>query len=407
MNVVFIHQNFSAQFKHLARIWSADPKNRIVAICREYAPALKEPAFSKVEKLVYKPARQPSPNIHHYVHNIEVGVLNGQAVAKVLYALKKRGFVPDIAFAHIGWGEALYFKEVFPDTPLVAYCEFYYHARGVDADFDPEFPVTEDDNLRIVTRNAISLLSLSQCDLGVSPMPWQKQLFPQEYQPKIQVIHDGIDVEEILPATEARFMLPNGRVLTNKDEVVSYAARGLEPYRGFHVFMRAVEEICRRRPNCQIVIAGEDKVWYGRPLPGNQTYREKIVSKLDINPNQVHFLGTLPYADHLKLLQVSSVHVYLTVPFVLSWSMLEAMATECVLVASATPPVQEVVAHGKNGLLVDFFAHTQLADAVDQVFEHPQRMRHLSKQARQDIINNYKVDNTLRSYQALYKTLVK
>ncbi len=407
MNIIFIHQNLLAQYEHLIDRLSQDSSNNLVGICRDYAPAVKTNNHPKIRLLVYKPIREPTKNIHRYVYNIESSVLNGQAVAKVLHELKREGFSPDLCFAHIGWGEALYFKDIFPGVPLIAYCEFYYHAKGVDADFDPEFPITTDDELRIRTRNAVTLLSLVCSDRGVSPIEWQKQLFPIEFQNKISVIHDGIDTSLITPDILATFTLPDGTQLDCKDEIVTFTVRNLEPYRGFHIFMRAVEEVCKRRPFCHILITGGDGVSYGARLKSNETYREKMLREVEIDSDRVHFLGEISYSTHRKILQISSIHVYLTVPFVLSWSALEAMSAGCVVIGSDTPPVKEVIQHNKNGLLVNFFSYQHIADLIDQVFNHPNRMQHLRDQARIDVVKRFDINLTLAMYEQLINDILK
>lgn len=403
MNVLFIHQNFPGQFRHLAGHLAADPGNRVLAICQPHAP--RHPKVPNT--LVYRPARKPGPDTHHYLRSLEDGILNGQAVAKVLLKLRKAGFTPDIVIAHPGWGEALYVKDVFPATRLLSLFEFFYHADGADANFDPEYPLTLDGRARIRTRNALHLLNLAACDAGVSPTHWQKSLHPAEYQSAISVIHEGIDTRVAVPNPQQTFTLPNGKVLTRQDEVVTYVARNLEPYRGFHQFMRAAEEICRRRPNAEIVIVGGDDVSYGQRLPKGQTYRQKLLQEVSIDPMRVHFLGRIPYERYLALLQVSSAHVYLTVPFVLSWSMLEAMSAGCLVIGSDTAPVREVLEHGKNGLLVDFFSPQQIAAAMDEVLVHEDRMQALKTAARQTIIERYEVRNALMLYQKVINSLLR
>lgn len=397
MNIIFIHQNFPGQFRHLAGHLADNPKNRVVAICQPHAPRL-----PKVRNtLVYKPSRKPAPTTHHYLRNMEEAVLNGQAVAKVLLRLQKQGFTPDLVVAHPGWGEALYVKDVFPETPLLSFFEFYYHAKGADAGFDPEFPLTMDGRTRIRTRNALHLLNLAACDAGISPTRWQKNLHPAEFHSKISVLHEGVDTRLAVPNPSQRFTLPDGKVLTRSDEVITYVARNLEPYRGFHIFMRAAAEICKRRPNCRIVIAGGDEVSYGVRLPHGKTYREKMLEEVAIDPERVIFTGILPYLQYLALLQVSSAHVYLTVPFVLSWSILEAMSAGCLVIGSSTLPVEEVVRHGENGLLVDFFSPTRIADAVDEVLAHPDRMQGLREAARRTIVEQYDVREAIAKYLKL------
>ncbi|HBA53987.1 MAG TPA: glycosyl transferase family 1 [Syntrophorhabdus aromaticivorans] len=401
MNVVFIHQNFPGQFRHLARYLASSPRNRVVGICQPQAPGILDPQFASVVKSVYRPHREHSKTIHPYLINIERGVINGQGCAKVLMDLKKKGFKPDIAFAHTGWGEALYFKDVFPDVPLIGYFEFYYRGEGADLGFDPEYPATIDGRMRVRTWNTIQLEGLVSAEAGVSPTGWQKSLYPSEFQQKIAIIHEGINTEQIRPDPSQSLTTPNGTTLTKDREVVTYIARGLEPYRGFHVFMKAAGEICRRRPKCHIVITGGDEVRYGKKLPDGESYRERLLKEVTLNPARVHFLGLVPYETHLRTLQISSAHVYLTIPFVLSWSALEAMAASCVVIGSATPPVKEVIEDGRNGLLVDFFSPQQIADKVDEVFDHRDRYHRIGEQARKDIMKRYEVRNSLAAYQKL------
>ena len=216
----------------------------------------------------------------------------------------------------------MYVKDVYPNTKLINYFEFFYHGNGADTNFDPEFPNSLDDVLRIRTKNSINLLSLQASGAGVSPTQWQKSLYPSEFQPKISVIHEGVNIDIAKPNSEALFTLPNRRKLTTKDKVVTYVARNLEPYRGFHQFMRALPEICQRQPDCHVLIVGGDDISYGRKLDSGLNYREKLLQEISFDQNRVHFFGKLSYTDYLSVLQISSAHVYLTVPFVLSWSML-------------------------------------------------------------------------------------
>ncbi|BAL24634.1 glycosyltransferase family 4 protein [Azoarcus sp. KH32C] len=402
MDVLFIHQNFPGQFRHLAAHLAADPKHRVVAICQPHAP--RHPKVPNT--FVYQPARKPRPGTHHYLHGMEDGVLNGQAVARVLLKLKKQGFAPDIVIAHPGWGEALYVKDVFPATRLLSFFEFFYHSDGADANFDPEYPLSFDGRARIRTRNALHLLNLTACDAGISPTHWQKSLHPAEFHSKISVIHEGIDTRAVAPNPRQTFTLPNGKILTFQDEVVTYVARNLEPYRGFHQFMRAAEEICRRRSKTEFVIVGGDDVSYGQRPSDGQTYREKLLQEVRIDPKRLHFLGRIPYERYLALLQVSSAHVYLTVPFVLSWSMLEAMSAGCLVIGSDTTPVREVLEHGKNGLLVDFFSPKHIADAIEEAFSHESRVQLVRRAARQTVIESYQLEIGLSRYQKIIESLV-
>ncbi len=407
MNVLFIHQNLPGQFRHLIRYFLSSPENNVVGICQPQAPGIQDAFFKRVVKGVYKPHRKPAKGTHPYMVKVEEAVLNGQGAARTLLGLKEKGFRPDLVFAHIGWGETLYFKDIYPDVPLIGYCEFYYHGEGVDLDFDPEFPGTIDTRLRVRSWNMIQLSSLVSADTFVSPTEWQKSLYPKELRHKISVIHEGVDTDIVKPESSQRLVLPDGTVLTKDMEVVTYTARGLEPYRGFHVFMRAVGEICRRRPNCHIVITGGDGVHYGKRLPDGLSYREKMLKEVSIDPRRVHFMGYVPYNTHLEILKVSSAHIYLTIPFVLSWSMMEAMAAGCVIVGSSTPPVEEMIDDRRNGILVDFFSPGEIADRIDEILDDPNRMVYFGQAARNDIVEKYNANDKLAEYKTLWESLLK
>jgi glycosyltransferase involved in cell wall biosynthesis len=293
-------------------------------------------------------------------------------------------------------------------VPLLAYFEFFYHFRGVDMGFDPEYTTIFSNPSHLRTRNAINLLGFDATDWGNAPTHWQRSVYPPEMRRRISVIHEGVDTDIVKPDEDAWFRVGD-RILTRKDEVVTYVARNLEPYRGFHIFMRALAEIQRRRPNCHALIVGGDGVSYGYPtLPGT-TYRETMLRELKgkIDLSRTHFLGQVPYEAYLNLLQVSSAHIYLTYPFVLSWSFIEAMAAGCVMIGSNTPPVLEVLRNGVNGLVVDFFSASKIADRVDEVFEDADRMAEIRRRARQTAVEGFDLKTRqLPNWEALIGDII-
>ncbi len=356
MNVLFIHQNFPGQFRHIAVHMAKMPGVQVLAIGRQQAPGL-----PGIRLLRYTPHRRASAHTHPYVRTFEDGVLHGQQVLRLLLDLKAKGYRPDVVVAHPGWGEALYVKDAFPNVKLIHFCEYYYQPQGADAGFDPEFPLAVNGAANIRSRNALHLLNLENCDLGITPTRWQHSLHPAAYRDKIQVIHEGIDTANLGPDSEATLQLPNGRVLKAGEPIITYVARNLEPYRGFHSFMRALPEILKEHPTCQVVIVGGDGVSYGSKPKGAPNWRSKLLAENPLDLNRVHFLGKVPYATYKKVLQVSAVHIYLTYPFVLSWSLLEAMASGCLVIGSDTAPVREVIRDKENGLLVDFFKPDEIS----------------------------------------------
>lgn len=324
--------------------------------------------------------------------------------------LHRVGYRPDIVCCHPAWGEGLYLRDIWPDTVLLYFCEFFYHAHGYDSDFDPEFPLGLDGRLRTRTRNAVHLLSLDAADWGISPTRWQQSSMPAQYRPRISVIFDGVDTAALTPVPDARLEIGEGVVLDSSAEVITFVNRNLEPYRGYHVFMRALPRLLAARPKAHAVIIGGDGVSYGAAPPPGQSYKQRYLDEVKdaLDLSRVHFLGRVPYPRYLEVLRASSVHVYLTYPFVLSWSLIEAMSAGCAVVASATAPVKEVVRDGENGLLFDFFDGEALVDRVGAVLDDPQRLAPMRAAARRTAIEHYDLATVclprqLRLIQALVR----
>jgi glycosyltransferase involved in cell wall biosynthesis len=367
MRFLFVHQNFPGQYRHIAAHY-ARAGHEVVAV-GENKNLRRNDRIPGVRLLGYD---APTAGT-----GVQASLQRGRRVALGAAHLGRNGFVPDVIFAHIGWGEAVFLKEIFPSARLVLYCEYFYRSHGGDVGF--ESAATPERRLQVRVMNAPLLMALDASDIGMAPTRWQQSRFPAVYRRGIHVIHDGIDTDRITPGDRTT------------DELVTYVSRNLEPYRGFHAFMRAIPQIQRRRPKARVVVVGGDEVSYSPRLPGNETYRARMLAELagHIDLSRVSFLGRIRYSDYLDLLRRSSVHVYLTYPFVLSWSMLEAMATGCLVVGSSTPPVQEVIRDGENGLLVDFFSPQAIAERVAYALEHQAELQPLRQRARQTVVARY------------------
>lgn len=387
MKLLFVHQNFPGQYLHLARHLGGETGNEVVFLTQR-----KDATLPGVKKILYAPKRKPCRQTHHYLREAEAGVLNGQEVARMAHALKKSGFVPDVMLGHNGWGEIWYLKDIYPKIPLIGYFEFFYRAEGADIEFEPGVSEQLDTAPRLRTKNVGNLLGLEAADLGQCPTRWQQSLYPERYRTMLRVIHEGIDTRVVKPNPLAKLPLPSGdRELKAQDEVVTYVARNLEPYRGFQSFMRCLPAILARRPNAHVLIVGGNEVSYGKRLPEGKTYREEMLKELgdSLDMNRVHFLGRVPYPTFLTVLQISRAHVYLTYPFVLSWSMLEALSAGCLVIGSRTAPVEEVLRHGENGLLVDFFDTAGITDAVVDALSNPEAYRAVRERARRTVVEGY------------------
>jgi glycosyltransferase involved in cell wall biosynthesis len=388
MNILFIHQNFPGQFLHIAQLL-AQQNHRVVAIRQDQAKQM-----PGVQVFAYTLRRANTPGIHPFVLEFESKVYRGEACAQVALQLRQQGFYPELMIAHPGWGEALYLKDVFPQAQLIVYAEFYYRPYGQDINFDPEFPTDSfTSHARLQTKNAVLQLALESMDRGVSPTVWQARTHPEWAQRKLHVIHDGINTQRACPNPQAWIHLPDRQIkITPGQPTVTFVARNLEPVRGYHCFMRALPKILAQQPQARILIVGGDGYSYGaKPEQGSyrQRYLQEVQAELD--PSRVFFLGRVPYNTLLQLFQVTSCHVYLTYPFILSWSMLEAMSCGAVVVGSRTPPVAEVIDDGVNGFLVDFFDSEGLAETVCQILAQPQAWTSLQTAARNTIIERYEL----------------
>jgi glycosyltransferase involved in cell wall biosynthesis len=390
MNILFLHPNFPSQFRDLAANLARDPRHKVVFITEQPSGKL-----SGVHKIVYKKVRAPAKQTHPYLIGLEQGILHGQQAYRAGMQLKKSGFVPDIIYGHSGFGPTLFMKDLFPQVPLLCQFEWFYHAHGTDADFDPADPLTLDDEARIRVKNAAILLDLYACDAGCSPTYWQKRQFPPEYQHKLFVCHEGIDTDYFQPEP-ARLVLPRLKLdLSEVDEVVTYVARGMEPYRGFPQFIEAAHRLLQERPGCHVVIVGDDRVAYGRKPPKGKSFKSILLEKFPLDPERVHFTGLIPYAEYRQVLRASAVHVYLTRPFVLSWSLLEAMATGCLVLASNTAPVREVIENGRNGILVDFLSAEKIAQQIAHALDGRKDLGRLRDNARATILHRYSLRELL------------
>ncbi|MDD3436377.1 MAG: glycosyltransferase [Candidatus Gastranaerophilales bacterium] len=399
MKILFLHRNFPAQFRHVAFELAKNPLNLILFITCNDSMNLRG-----INKLVYTP-RPVSKGCNNFLYLYEDNVNHGQDAATLALALKQRGIIPDVIYGH-SWGQNMFMKDIFPDVPLICYFEWFGKTKGADLDFDGRL-IDENYEARIRFNNSSLLLDLDSCDVGVSPTNWQRSQFPKEFQDKIKVVPDGVNTEICKPDPNAKFIIADKNLeLTTKDEVITYATRGMEPYRGFPQFMEAAEKILKKRPNAHVVIAGQDAVFYGQPLPKG-TFKELMLDKLDLDMNRVHFVGSLAFHDYVSLLQISSAHVYLTYPFVMSWSALDAMAIGCCIVASNNYPVLEFIKDGYNGLLADFYDIDGIVDKIEYALDNRDKMQEIRKNAVKTIVENYDFKDTLPKHIQFIESMIK
>lgn len=382
MNVLFLHNNYPAQFLHVAAALAQNPHNRIVFLAqhnRRPELQLNNVRFVRVPSVTPPDTKDEAEKV------AVVNLRTGQAYANAMLELAKTGFVPHVVHDHPGWGGSLFVSDIFPEAARVSFFEWFY-SRGADYAFmarGKARPAKQFSANRM--RNHVQLDALRECNFGIVPTMWQFAQYPVEFSSKLRIVHDGVDTAFFSPLESSP------RVIGDVDfsavpEIVTYATRGLEPYRGFPQFYRSLEAILAERPDCHIVIMGDDKTHYSKPRSDGKTWGQAMREECPLDRNRVHFMNFSNYETYRNLLRISSVHVYLTIPFVLSWSLLEAMSCQCLIVASGTEPVREFVRHEENGLLTPFWDHEALAGAVVDALRQQKEYEPLRKAARQTVL---------------------
>lgn len=398
MRILFLHNNFPGQYRRIVNFLREREDIEMVA----GTLASNEQDF-RVARVNYTPHRDVSDKIHPTLVSVERAVLHAQAAFQALYALHREGWAPDLVCSHSGWGPSLLIRELWPNTRLLSLYEWYYRPRGSDADFLA--PMSHDGAARTLFKNLPILADVAAMDWGTSPTRWQWSQFPEHLRSNISVLHEGVDCDFFAPGEAS--VTVGERTFTAEDEVITYVARGMEPYRGFPQFMEALSKLQKRRPNLHVLIAGNDRTAYGRRRDDGKTHREHALATLDLDVSRIHFMGLVPLPTLCSMFRITRAHVYLTVPFVLSWSMLEAMATGALVLGSATPPVRELISHDVNGVLTDFFDTDRIADDLEAILKGDVDTARLKQAARDTILADYALPLILPRQWALMRAVAR
>jgi glycosyltransferase involved in cell wall biosynthesis len=395
VKVLFVHQNFPGQFKFLAPALALAGHEVVALTMQKVKPGV----WNGIRIVPYAANRSTSAQVHPWVSDFETKAIRGDACMRACVSLQSAGFEPDVIIAHPGWGESMFVKLVWPKARLGIYCEFYYRVEGADLGFDPEFGLPDIDmKCRLLLKNVNNQMQFHMADAGVSPTQWQASTFPSPFRERITVIHDGIDTDALSPKANVHLAVKNAQGesirISRRDQILTFVNRNLEPYRGYHVFMRALPELLARCPELRVLIVGGNDVSYGARPGGDRSWRDVFAHEVrpkisDADWGRVHFLGNLPYSTFQALLGVSTVHVYWTYPFVLSWSLMESMAMECAIVASDTQPLHEVIKHDFTGRLVPFFDGLGMVQQVVDLLGSPSDRQRLGQAARRLAVDHY------------------
>jgi len=376
--VLFVHTNFPAQFRDLAQTLVA----RGVpcwAIGQAASPGVQGVRIGR-----YALDRGTTPQIFPFAVRAEADLIRGTAALRMAQAMKAQGVEPQVIVGHPGWGETIFLDEVWPNARQALFSEFFYRGRGLDIDFDNEFlPATEDAILRGKAKNAVMTLALTDAEIIVAPTEFQASVLPPVFRPRVRVIHEGVDVDAVRPGPADPFALPDGRVIAPGTPVITYANNHMEPMRGLHIFARALPRLMAEVPEAQVLMFGQDSPRpYGGAPPEGRTWRQVAFEGLAVDPARLHVLGKTPHAQLLAAMRLSTAHVYYTYPFVLSWSLVEALASGCYVIGSDTPPVRDAIEDGVNGRLLPFFDADGLAQAMIEACRDPAASAPLRAAAR-------------------------
>lgn len=396
MHVLFIHQNFPAQFGHIAA-YLVQRKGFRSTFVSQQPPG----NDGGVERIQYQIRGGATQQTHYCSRSFENAIWHSHGVFEALQA--RPDIKPDLVVGHSGFLSTAFLRELY-DCPIVNYFEYYYHTRGTDMDYRPDFPYPALNHLRARARNAGLLMDLEECDAGYSPTRWQRGLMPRTYRHKLRTIFDGVDTNLWRPQPG----LPRSvgeRALPDDVRIVTYVSRGMESIRGFDIFMKVAKLLCQRRRDVVFVVVGEDRVCYGGDLEftGGQSFKEWVLARDDYDLSRFIFTGLMPIPALAQLFSISDLHVYLTVPFVLSWSLMDALACGATVLASNTAPVREMIEHDRNGLLVDFFDVEGLADAAERVLDAPDEYRRLGQAGADMIRQRYSLEVCLPRMLDLYE----
>ncbi|MBS0362241.1 MAG: glycosyltransferase [Proteobacteria bacterium] len=386
--VLFVHNNFPAQFRHLAAAL-AGRGVPCQALGGANAPGLAEVGMNR-----YGLTRGSTPGVFPLAVRAEADLIRAASAWRAAGAMKAAGFSPQVIVGHPGWGETTLLHDVWPDAKRVLFSEFFYHGRGFDVGFDPEFGQPSDQVvLSAEAKNAVMTWALSQADAIVTPTEFQASVMPPVFHPLTRVIHEGVDVERINPAPAQAFALPDGREIAPGRPVITYVNNNLEPLRGLHIFARALPRLMAEVPDAQVLVFGDStRRAYGGQSPDGRTWREVFFEGLPVDAERLHFLGTASQDRLLAAMRLSTAHVYYTYPFVLSWSLIEAMAAGCYIVASDTAPLHDAIEDGVNGRLLPFFDPEALAGALVDACRDPQAAQPLRAAARTTAVARFSRD---------------
>jgi len=403
-NILIVHQNFPGQFPHIADAL-LKRGDKVAAIGGKTARARPGVDFRR-----WSTERGTTKGIFDPATRAEADLIRGIAAANVAMQLKRDGFMPDVIVGHPGWGETIFLKEVWPEARIILFGEMLYRSHGGDLNFDPEFGgIDMARNLRAHAKNATQVLAFAYADRIVCPTPFQASSFPDSLQPMIHVLHEGVDITHAERRPGARLTVPGGKALDGTTPVITFVNRTFEPLRGFHIFMRALPDLLSACPEAEVVLIGQAALsGYGGASPNGKDWKTLMLDELGdrLDLSRVHFMGKVAHSVLIDAFSIARAHVYYTYPFVLSWSLVEAMAAECTIVASDTAPVRDAITDGAEGVLLPFFDVAALSDTLIRTVRKPDEFASMGAAARRRAVKDYDMQRGVSGWLSLIDDLI-
>lgn len=398
MRILFVHHYFPGQFQRIAQHYVSEGHD-VVAFHRGLQDGRATRPVPGVRAIVYGEEAVSDRPEDHVLHDVDQFVREAASVGFRAVELKDEGWLPDLVYDHSGWGTGAFLHDVFPDAKHIRYCEWFFNNTAESGEFltgERPFEARFMNSLL----NLPTMMDLTRADLMIAPTEWQRRQFPDAIRRQIRIAPDGVDTDLFRPDRDARFTTPEGKSFVAGDRVVTYVARGADPFRGFQPFIEALGIAQAEDPDLHALILGDRKVYYGAGV-GREDHFNDVMRRAAIDPRRTHFTGVVAYEQYRQALQVSAAHIYLTVPFVLSWSAIEALATGCAFIGSDTAPVREFVEHGREGLLVGFDDPRAIATAISHMVAAGPEIDAMRKAARRRVLRNWSAGSAIRRHLKL------
>jgi glycosyltransferase involved in cell wall biosynthesis len=386
MRALFIHPNFPAQFGIVAHYAAAQLQWPCVFLTSVDTTKFEAP-FTHINYRLKDD--EPCPPSFTNPESLSGLMEHLAAIYRGLRNIPE--LQPDVVVGHVSYGTFLYLKNLYA-CPFVGYFELFPGAFwGQEMVLREAFPPTESVRLFQSTYHALTILQLMACDVAYTPSQTQWNMAPAEYRNKIKVIPEGVDCNVFQPRPRPTTI--GDRTIEPHTPVITFVSRTLESVRGFDIFMRVAKRIAEARPDALFIVVGAERTHYGHELAYTQgkSFARWVLAQEEYDLSRFAFIAMPPMEQLASIYNVSSLHVHLSAPFIPSPTLLQAMASGCAILGSATAPVQEFIEDGKHGRLAPLEDVETLTSVALEMIANPEQCRELAREARLRAVEEYEL----------------